>query len=131
VIALDTHVVVRILVRDDPDQVARVEELLRRARADGELCLITDPVLCEIEGVLSSVYGASRVDLVAAFQEILAEPLFEVEDRDRFRRAIERYEQGAAELSDYLIGLRATNLGASTTYTFDRALLREDGFSRP
>lgn len=34
-IALDTNVVVRLLVRDDPDQAARAEALIRRATAAG------------------------------------------------------------------------------------------------
>ena len=36
---------------------------------------------------------------------------------------------GKADLSDYLIGLRGRELGASTTYTFDRALKSDPRFT--
>ncbi|REJ76752.1 MAG: hypothetical protein DWQ36_16445 [Acidobacteria bacterium] len=44
-------------------------------------------------------------------------------------RAIARYENGTADLSDYLIGDRAERSGTRTTYTFDRALRDNERFT--
>ena len=52
-------------------------------------------------------------------------------DRAAVTGALNGYEGGGADFSDYLIGASAARAGAATTYTFDRALRRADGFSLP
>jgi predicted nucleic-acid-binding protein len=44
VIALDTNVLVRLLVRDDLNQTALAERLLQETADAGEHCFISDPV---------------------------------------------------------------------------------------
>jgi predicted nucleic-acid-binding protein len=75
-IAVDTNVLVRLVVKDDPDQFALAERLVREAAESGEPCLVSDPVLCELEWVLESSYGASRSDVLAAMQNLLARGAF-------------------------------------------------------
>lgn len=128
-IALDTNILVRLLVRDDPRQVAAVGRLLREAAEAGEPCLVPDPVLCELEWVLESCYEASRSDILAAVQRLAAKSLFEFEDRAALRRALDAYQSGKGDFSDYLVGARAQSHGARTTYTFDRALRGREEFT--
>jgi len=130
VIAVDTNVLIRLLVRDDPGQTALAERLLQEAADAGEQCFISDPVLCEVEWVLESSYRAARGDILAAMQELLAGDLFVFEDREVFRQVIARYQESKADLSDCLIGAKARAQGARTTYTFERALAKEQGFTR-
>lgn len=129
-IALDTNILIRLLTKDDPDQTALAEGLLQKAADAGEPCFISDPVLCEMEWVLESSYAAGRSDVLAAMQELLAGELFVFEDREVLRQAIGRYQEGKADLSDCLIGSKARAKGARTTYTFERVLAREPGFTR-
>ena len=129
-IALDTNVLVRLIVGDDAKQQAVAESLLRDAAHAGESCLICDPVLCEMEWVLESCYGASRADIRAVVQRLLAsDGLFVFEDLEVCRRALRAHGQGKADLSDLLIGARSAARGARTTYTFDRKLARYEYFS--
>lgn len=128
-IAFDTNLVLRLTVEDDPAQLAMVRELLAAAEAAGETCLLTDIVLCEIEWVLESAYGATRSDILAALQTLAGERLFEFEDRARLQRALDSYERGRGDLSDYLIGHTAASLGARTTFSFDRDLAAEATFT--
>jgi predicted nucleic-acid-binding protein len=130
VIALDTNILIRLLVRDDPGQTALAERLLQEAAESGEPCFISDPVLCEVEWVLESSYDARRGDILAAMQELLAGGLFVFEDRELFRRAIATYHESKADFSDCLIGRKARARGARTTYTFERVLSQEQGFTR-
>lgn len=129
-IALDTNAVVRLLVGDDPRQARLVEKVLLNARGDGERCFISDPVLCELEWVLESCYDALRKDVLVALQELAANPLFVFEGADKLRRALDAYEQGAGDFSDYLIGIEGEMRQARTTYTFDRVLGRHPAFTR-
>jgi len=130
VIALDTNILIRLLVRDDPGQTALAEQLLQAAADAGEQCFISDPVLCEVEWVLESNYRAKRGDVLAAMQELFAGDLFVFEDREVLRRVILRYQQSKADFSDCLIGAKAQARGARTTYTFERVLAQEQGFTR-
>jgi predicted nucleic-acid-binding protein len=53
VIALDTNIIVRMIVQDDPRQAALAEKLVQQASETEEACFIGDPVLCELEWVLT------------------------------------------------------------------------------
>jgi predicted nucleic-acid-binding protein len=127
---LDTNILIRLLVRDDPGQTALSQRLLEDAAERGEPCLVTDPVLCEVEWVLASRYGAARSDIVAAMQGLLAQEIFTFEDREALKRAVALCQRSKVELSDLLIGAKGQAQGARTTYTFDRNLAVHEGFSR-
>ena len=129
-IALDTNILIRLLTRDDPGQTALAERLLQEAADAGEPCFISDPVLCEVEWVLESSYRARRGDILAAMQELFAGDLFLFEDREVLRQAIASYQESKADFSDCLIGAKARAKGARTTYTFERGLAQEQGFTR-
>ncbi len=129
-IALDTNILIRLLVRDDPGQTALAERLLQESSDAGEPCYISDPVLCEVEWVLESSYRAKRGDILAAMQELLAGELFVFEDREILHQAIDNYQNSKADFSDCLIGGKARGKGARTTYTFERVLTEAQGFTR-
>ncbi len=129
-IALDTNILIRLLVRDDPGQTVLAERLLQEAADAGEQCFISDPVLCEVEWVLESSYRARRGDVLAAMQELLSGDFFLFEDREILRQVMARYQESRADFSDCLIGAKARARGARTTFTFERVLAREQGFTR-
>jgi predicted nucleic-acid-binding protein len=130
VIALDTNVLVRVLVADDPVQTAAAERLLREALEAGETCFIGDPVLCELEWVLDRFYRVPRAEILAAVESLLARTsLFSFEDAAIVRVALDSYQRSKADFSDFLIGAKADARGVRTTFTFDRVLSRHQGFS--
>jgi predicted nucleic-acid-binding protein len=129
-IALDTNILVRVLVADDPKQTAAAERLLRESTDSGELCFLSDPVLCETEWVLDRHYRVPRAEILATFENLLTRRiLFAFEDPETIRKALDAYRQGRADFSDFLIGAKAEAREARTTYTFDRALAGQPGFS--
>jgi predicted nucleic-acid-binding protein len=128
-IALDTNVLIRFLVRDDEAQAARARRLVEKCAQSGDPCLVSNPVLCELEWVLESVYGASRSEVAAAVEGLLSTPPFQVEDADLTQQALRAYTKGKADFSDCLLGLVGRARGARTTYTFDRGLRRAEGFT--
>ena len=128
-IALDTNVLVRFLVRDDESQARRARALIEDSASAGDACLITSPVLCELEWVLEGVYGASRADIAATVRDLLTTPPFVVEDEPLTRRALAADIKGKADFSDDLLGQLGRAAGARTTHTFDRALRNAEGFT--
>lgn len=128
-IALDTNGLIRFLVRDDEPQARRAHALLGACRERGEACLITHPVLCEVEWVLESVYKASRADIGAALRTLQATPPFVLEDEGLVERALRSYARGKGDFSDSLLGEIGEARGARTTFTFDRTLRGRGGFT--
>jgi predicted nucleic-acid-binding protein len=128
-IAVDTNVLVRLFVSDDPEQTALAQSLLEGAMDEGSTCFVSAPVLCELEWVLASSYRASRAEVLAAIERLVEDPLFVFENRNALLQALAAYRQGRAQFADHLIGASAQAFGAETTFTFDRALRSSAGFS--
>lgn len=127
--ATDTNVLVRLLVEDDPDQAADARELLEAWIERGERCVVTLIVLAELEWVLTAAYDATRGDVIGAVRALAGNEAFELEAPGVVSRALDAYVDGNGDLSDYLIAARAADLGATTTYTFDRGLRRHGWFT--
>lgn len=94
-IALDTNVLIRFLVRDDEDQATRARTLVETCRARDDTCLVSNPVLCELEWVLESVYRATRSDIVAAVRMLQTTPPFVLEGADLLERVLQLYSKGS------------------------------------
>jgi predicted nucleic-acid-binding protein len=131
VLAIDTNVLVRVLVGDDAAQHKAAMARLRRMRRAGEGALVGPVVLAEAGWVLSSVYGYGRAQIVAAIRGVLATPPFVVTQRDAVIAALAAYEKGPADFSDYLVLEQARFEGCTTLLTFDRRLLRDPACKTP
>lgn len=128
-IALDTNVLVRLLVQDEPDQFAEALAVLERAAEAEERCFLSDAVLCETVWVLTSRYGAGRPEILAAMSELVGDSRYVFHDSEALVEALRAFENGRAGFADYLIGAAARRRGARTTYTFDRKLATEEGLT--
>jgi predicted nucleic-acid-binding protein len=124
VIGLDTNVLLRYFLRDDPAQAARAERELAR----DDRFLIDGIVLCELVWVLEAGYGLSRAEIGAALETIVATAQFEIDGKDLVIAALEDFRTSAADFSDCLIGRRNRAAGAAPTVTFDRSLKGLEGF---
>ena len=87
--AVDTNVVVRFLVGDDPDQHARAVDHFRSAT-----CYVPDSVVLETVWVLGSVYAYARDDVHAALTRLLGLPNVHVADAARLRQVLAWYADG-------------------------------------
>ena len=128
-IALDTNVLLRILLDDDPKQSRQAHAIFARAARPGQAVLLPDIVLCEVEWVLSSTFGLTRARVAETLRRLLDATEFTFANRSVVSLAVANYERGKAEFSDYLIGATATAAGASTTFTFDRDLHKSEDFT--
>jgi predicted nucleic-acid-binding protein len=131
VLAVDTNVLVRVLVGDDPAQHRAAMSRLRGMRRKGEGALVVPVVVAEAGWVLASVYGYDRKQIVAALRGVLATPPFVFTQRDAVIAALSTYESGSADLSDYLIVELARTEGCTKVLTFDRKLLKEPTAEAP
>ena len=121
---LDTNVLLRYLLRDEPTQAARATRDLER----NERFLIGSVVLCELVWVLDSGYGLSRPEIGTTLERILATAQFEIEDKDLALGALDDFRHSRADFSDCLVGRRNRAAGAAETVTFDRGRRGLEGF---
>ncbi len=125
---LDTNLLVRYVTDDDPAQATMVRALFRNMEAEGERLHVSCIVLCELCWTLRG-YDCSRDDISSVLARILATGIFDVQDSDLVRYALEEYRQGRGDFADYLIGWQNRRAGCTDTITFDRKLKKASGFS--
>ena len=78
-IALDTNVIVRFLVRDDETQAQAVYGRLKQAEADREAVFVPLLVLLEVIWVLGSAYGKTRSEILSSIEDMKRMPIFAFE----------------------------------------------------
>lgn len=127
-IGLDTNVLVRFLVRDDEEQFARAERLIRRSANAGEPVYISLLVLLETEWVLRSRYKLEKSEIVGAFSELLSSMDLNFEDEPSIEEALFLWKDSPAQFADCLIGARHRALGCAGTATFDSDALKLPGW---
>ena len=130
-IALDTNVLVRFLVEDDPEQTARARSFLQRSLEEDSTCFVSDIVLCEVVWVLGSVYRISRPTVVEHLSALLRTRQLAFSSTDRVGRALAAFRSGRGDFADYLIREHAWAAGCEAVATFERRLLAEEGFLAP
>ncbi len=126
--ALDTNVLVRFLVNDDPAQAQVVRERFRQAETQREIFFVPLLVVLETIWVLDSAYGISRDELVAVLKDLLLLPILEFENRSALQSMV--YTAGASnfDLPDLLIAETARLAGCGSVLTFDQKVAKSELF---
>ena len=127
-IGLDTNVLVRFLVRDDEEQFARAERLIRRSANAGEPVFISLLVLLETEWVLRSRYKLDKSEILGAFSELLSSMDLSFEDEPSIEEALFLWKDSPAQFADCLIGARHRTLGCAATASFDSDAVKLPGW---
>jgi predicted nucleic-acid-binding protein len=128
---LDTNVLLRHVMGDDPAQSAVAQEVIDGAERRGERLLVTVPVLCELVWTLERSYRLTREQIGEVVATLLDSPVFVVDGRTPARLALLDFERGHAGFIDYLVGQIGHAQGCRTTLTFDEALLDHPHFETP
>ena len=130
-IAVDTNVLVRVLVEDDREQTRVANDLVNRALAADDALFVPTVVLCELVWVLLRTYRYDRETVAEAVGWVLAAEQIRVEESEEAHRALGEFAAGRADFADALIRERARAHGAQAVATFDRSLHTLPGFVSP
>jgi predicted nucleic-acid-binding protein len=113
-IAIDTNVVVRFLVNDDPEQARRARRLI-----ESESVFLSTSVLLETEWVLRAAYQRPRAPVLAMLRAFLGLPSVIAQDLRVAITALEWAERGM----DFADALHLAGCPSCDAFaTFDRAL---------
>ena len=128
-IGLDTNVLVRHLVQDDPAQSARASAFIEESLTRQAPGFINRIVLVDLIWVLETSYSYARELVAGTVERLLQTAELVVEDADDVAEALRRPRIVNADLVDLLLGVGNARRGCTTTYTFDRRVTRADGFT--
>jgi predicted nucleic-acid-binding protein len=115
--AVDTNVVVRLIIRDDPRQVASAESFVTSG------AWVSILALTETVWVLSSAYNLGSQEIATAVEKLLSHKHMVFQDRDIVAAALEDFRaKPVLGFSDCLMLQPARNSGHLPLGTFDRRL---------
>ena len=125
--ALDTNVLVRLIVEDDPAQTTSAKRLLAKCTRENETLFIPITVSLELEWVLRSSFGFRKTEVIQALSLILTAVELSFESESSLETALLNYEHGTANYSDYLHLALAERVSAQPMWTFDKAAAKAAG----
>jgi len=113
-ITVDTNVLVRGLVRDNAQQAAAADALLKQAT----LIAVSLPCLCELVWVLGSVYKFDAPGIIAAIRALLNTRTVQM-NRSAVEKGLAFLEAGG-DFADGIMLDEGRRLGGRTFVSFDR-----------
>jgi predicted nucleic-acid-binding protein len=123
--AIDTNLLVRLIVRDDPDQVHAAEEFIARG------AWVSHLVLAETLWVLDAVYERSPEQIATAVEMLLNHKELTLQDADVVVAALDQFRsRPSVGFSDFMVLEIARKAGHLPLGTFDKVLAKQSGAER-
>jgi predicted nucleic-acid-binding protein len=123
--AVDTNLLVRLIVRDDADQVSAAEAFVAKGAWASQL------VLAETLWVLDAVYNRSPAQIANAVDRMLNHKELTLQDADVVAHALNHFRsRPSLGFSDCLVLEIARKAGHLPLGTFDRNFAKLDGTHR-
>ena len=120
--AVDTNVLVRLVARDDPKQVAAAEEFVAKG------AWVPHLALAEVTWVLSAVYERVPLEIASAVEMLLNHENLTLQESEVVASALELFRRRPAlGFSDCLMLEVARKAGHLPLGTFDRNLAKVEG----
>lgn len=115
-LAVDTNVIVRLVVNDDPRQTARAVAVF-----ESERIFVPKTVIVEVEWVLRYCYGLEREAIAKSIRAVAGLPNIAMEDQAAVADALAWFERGL----DFADALHlASSAPAERFGTFDEKLVK-------
>lgn len=109
----DTNVLLRAIVRDDPEQAVVADAALRSA----EQIILTLQAICELSWVLKSRYRRQRRDIAVVIRRLMQTPNV-LADRTAVAAGLAMLDAGG-DFADGIINYDGRRLGGDVLATFD------------
>jgi len=116
---IDTSVILRMLVKDDPAKARSCEKLLREAGQRGLILYLLPVAIMETVWVLEKIYKFERKTIREIIEAILNTPELNFEMEYIFRKAIKSYEEKNIKFADALMAYWGLEKGLAVIFTYD------------
>jgi predicted nucleic-acid-binding protein len=125
-IGIDTNILVRYIVQDDPKQSNKATHFIESHCSLATPGFINSIVLCELVWVLESAYEYAREDIAKVIEMILRTRQFHIQEPELMWRSLQGYREKTVDFSDHYITHANVLHGCEYTITFDKKAARLD-----
>jgi predicted nucleic-acid-binding protein len=126
-IGIDTNILLRLWLNDDPAQNKRIDALLAAHGGMPGSLLLTDVVLAEAVWTLKSAFEQDKHAQLIAVRSLLEETAFAFEDREAVAAALSLFEAGSCGFADCLVVAKHARQGCEFTATVDQRMRKLPG----
>jgi predicted nucleic-acid-binding protein len=123
-VGLDTNVILRYLLQDDPKQTPLANQIVDQFLNQQNPGLISLVTVLEIVWVLRSLMEQTPAEIATHLEHLLAADSLEVQNGQQVFEAAFALKRGTGDFEDALIGALNAWAGCPHTLTFDRKALR-------
>ena len=116
---IDTSVILRLLIQDDPAKARSCEKLLREGEQRGLTLYLLPVAIMETVWVLEKIYKFERKTIREIIEAILNTPELKIEMEGVFRKAIRSYEEKNIKFADAMMGYWGLDKDLSVIFTYD------------
>jgi predicted nucleic-acid-binding protein len=127
-IGLDTNLLLRLFVEDDPVQASRARAYFSKVTIV-EPAVVNPVVLAELTWTLVKTFKLGRNRVADIIDAILASDDLKVLHSDAALDAVRAYRSGKADYADYFLSYINIEYGCTATATFDTAALTSPNFT--
>ena len=120
---LDTNVLVRYIMQDDPSQSPRATRLIEALQPDAP-GFVPVVALLELVWVLSGSYGLNRAQVATVLDTLLRSKELVLDRAELVSQALHRYSANGADFADALIERIATAAGCTATMSVDAGAVK-------
>ena len=128
-IGLDTNLLVRYIVQDDPKQSKKAERIIEFNCSNENPGWISMIVLCEFVWVIQGAYDYPKDVVISILYKILSTTELQIENVSIIREALKMFEKENLDFADAIIGCFNNSFECSTTYTFDKKASKNKYFT--
>jgi predicted nucleic-acid-binding protein len=125
-IGVDSNVLLRHFVRDDPQQTPVVARFFA-ARGPGDPAYVSIAVLLEVIWTLRRTYRLPQVDVARVVWTLTRSPEIVLQSHVAIRRALWDAEDQQGDIADAIIAHIAIDAGCDGVVTFDKQAQRLPG----
>ncbi len=115
---IDTNIILRFLMGDDPERAGRARILMERVEQGTESIIVTEEVLTETVWTLESFYKVPRAEIADRLMALLSIDGVQALQREALSHALQLFAATGADFVDCLLAARA-NQRNIPVYTFD------------
>ena len=127
-IGLDTNILVRYFVQDDPAQSRIATEIMEGRLSEANPGFISIVTMVETVWVLERTYRLTDGEIADAVERTLEADVLIVENEQEVFTALTALKEGHGSFADALIGALGAKAGCFRTLTFDRKAAQLPGF---
>lgn len=128
-IGIDTNILIRFIMGDDPRQHEAAVAFLEEKLTEQEPGFINIGTLLEMVWVLRSRCRIPKEGVLLVLERLLRTETIKLQHEREVSRAFAAWKQGEGSFSDLLIGELNAAAGCAATFTFDKEASRLPGFS--